>query len=141
MISVAESMSRQSCRNSTGSRSLQTHREFYSDERDLRGHLEGRYQQAILGENSVQRRLYSTKYNVEIQNMERRNSEYALFESQRELESQRRLLEVSQWAEQAQRERIHMCGEESSSPGLLRKKLPEDNFFKKNKDWNIFHAA
>ena len=44
--------------------------------------------------------------------LERRNSEYALFESQRELESQRlQLLEANQWADQAQRERIHLCSE------------------------------
>ena len=40
VISVAESMSRKSRRNSTGSHSLLTRREFYSDERDLRDHLE-----------------------------------------------------------------------------------------------------
>ena len=52
----------------------------------------------------------STEYNMEIQNLERRNSEYALFESQRELKSQRRqFLEANQWADQAQRERIHWC--------------------------------
>ena len=56
--------------------------------RDLREHLDGRAQQAILGENFVPRKLYSTEYNIEIQNLERRNSEYALIESQRELESQ-----------------------------------------------------
>ena len=51
----------------------------------------------FLVKNSVQRKLYSTEYNMEIQNLERRNSEYALFESQRELESQRRqLLEANQ---------------------------------------------
>ena len=44
---------------------------------------------------------------MEIQNLERRNSEYELFEPQRELESQRRrLLKANQWADQAQRERI-----------------------------------
>ena len=49
---------------------------------------------------------------MEIQNVERRNSEYALIESQRELESQRlQLLEANQWADQAQRERIHLCSE------------------------------
>ena len=49
---------------------------------------------------------------MEILNSERRNSEYALFESQQEIESQRRqLLKANQWAEQAQRERIHLCGE------------------------------
>ena len=52
----------------------------------LREHLQRRARQAIIGENSIQRKLYST---VEIQNSERRNSEYALTESQRELESQR----------------------------------------------------
>ena len=74
--------------------------------------LERRAQQAILGENSVQRRLYSNEYNMEIQNLERRNSEYSLTESQRELEFQRlQLLEANQWADQAQRERMHLCSE------------------------------
>ena len=59
-----------------------------------------------LVENSVQRKLCSTEYDEEIQNLERRNSEHALFESQRELESQRqRLLEDTQWTDQVQRER------------------------------------
>ena len=49
---------------------------------------------------------------MEIQNLERRNSEFALSESQRELESQRRpLLEANQWADQAELERIHLCSE------------------------------
>ena len=44
--------------------------------------------------------------------LERRNSEYALVEPQRELESQRQqLLEANQWADQAQRERRHLCSE------------------------------
>ena len=33
--------------------------------------------------------MYLNEYNMEIQNLKRRNSEYALFESQREPESQR----------------------------------------------------
>ena len=61
----------------TRSHSLQTHREFYSDERDLREHFERRAQQAFIGENSVHRTLNSIEYNIEIQNVERRNSEYA----------------------------------------------------------------
>ena len=53
-----------------------------------------------------------TECDLEIQNLERRNSEYAMIESRRELESQRRqLLEANQWADQAQRERIHLCSE------------------------------
>ena len=104
VISVAESMSKKSGRNSVGSHSLQTHRELHSDERDLREDLERRAQQAALGENSAQRKLYLTEYDLEIQKLERRNSEYALIESRRELESQRRkLLEADQWADQAQR--------------------------------------
>ena len=60
LISVAESMSMKSRWNGISVR-LKSHKEFYSDERDLRGHLERRAQQAILGENSVQRKLYLTE--------------------------------------------------------------------------------
>ena len=78
----------------------------------LRQDLERRAQQVVLGENSVERKLYLTEHDLEIHNLERRNSEYALIESRRELESQRRqLLESNQWADQAQRERIHLCSE------------------------------
>ena len=43
------------------------------------------------------------EYDLEIQNSERS-------ESRRELESQRRqFLEANQWADQAQRERLHLC--------------------------------
>ena len=66
MISVAESMSRKSRRNSIRSHSLQTHREFCADERDLREDLERRAQQAVVGENSAQRKLYLTEYDLEI---------------------------------------------------------------------------
>ena len=49
---------------------------------------------------------------MKIPKFERRNSEYALFESQRELESQRlQLLEDIQWTDQVQRERTYMCTE------------------------------
>ena len=47
-------------------------------------------QEAVLGENSDQINLHLTEFDLEIQNLERRNSEYALIESRRELESQRR---------------------------------------------------
>ena len=76
VIGVGESMSRRSRRNSTCSHSHQTHRESYSDQRELREHLERRAQQTINGENSVQRnytRLSTTWrsriWNKEIQNM------------------------------------------------------------------------
>ena len=128
VMSVGESMSRRSRRNSTRSHSHQTYREFYSDDRDLREHLEGRAQQASHGENSVQKKLYSTELDMEIQNLERRNSEYALFESHRDLGSQsQQLLMANHRADQAQRERIQLCSElemkKSFSSRMLRKKL------------------
>ena len=43
----------------------------------------------FLAENSILGKLHLNECNMEIQNLERRNSEYALFESQRELEAQR----------------------------------------------------
>ena len=90
VISVAGSMSMKSRQNSIGSHSLQTHRDFYSDERDLRGHLERRAQQATLGENSNSETIkLDWVRHGDPQFLERRNSEYALSESQRELESQR----------------------------------------------------
>ena len=64
---------------------LKTHRKFYSDGWDLREHFQRRAQQAILGENSDQRREYLTEYMMEIQNLKRRNSEYELFKSQRKV--------------------------------------------------------
>ena len=46
---------------------------------------------------------------MEIQNLKRINSEYALIESRRELETDRRqLLVANRWADKAQRERIHL---------------------------------
>ena len=103
-------MTKKNRRNNIRGHSLQTLRKFYSDGRDLREHLERRAQQAVIGENSIQRKLYLNEYKMEIQNLKRRNSEHALFDSQRELESQRRQLEKAhQWADQAQRERIHLC--------------------------------
>ena len=54
--------------------------------------------------------FFSTEYDMEIQNLERRNSEYALFEPQRELASERlQLLEDIQLTGHVQRERIHLC--------------------------------
>ena len=65
-----------------------------------------------MGEISAQRKLYSTEYDMEVKDLERRNSEYASIESQRELESQiLQLRQARQWADQAQRERINLCGE------------------------------
>ena len=64
-----------------------------------------------MAKNSIQRSLYLNEYIMKIQK-EQRNSEYALFEPQRELGSQRpQLLEANWCTDQAQRERIHLCSE------------------------------
>ena len=146
-------MTKKNRRNNIRGHSLQTLRKFYSDGRDLREHLERRAQQAVIGENSIQRKLYLNEYKMEIQNLKRRNSEHALFDSQRELESQRRQLEKAhQWADQAQRERIHLCSRLRWRT-IFRKKAMQEvaeklkNFKRRcyqeentenNEDWNIF---
>ena len=61
------SVTKKSRRNSTGSHSLQTRRGCYSDERDLREHLGRSAEQAVIDENSAQRKLYLTEHDVEIQ--------------------------------------------------------------------------
>ena len=61
---------------------------------------------------------------MEIQNLERRNSEFALTESQRELESQRQqLLEANQYADQIQRERIDVCSRLGMQDRRIKKTL------------------
>ena len=67
------SMSKKSRRNNNRSHFLHTHREFYHDERDLREDLERRAQQAVLGENSLQRKIFLSEYDLEIQHSERKN--------------------------------------------------------------------
>ena len=127
VISVAESMSRKSRRNSMRSHSLQTHREFFSDQRDLREHLEWK-----------------------TQNLERRNSECALIESQRKLESQRlQFLEANQRADQAQREREYTLSKNLKNwkdAAMKRKTLKNNkerkkflrNMIRNHAQWGLF---
>ena len=60
---------------------LKSLRKFYSDGWDLREHLQRRARQVIIGETSIQRKLFLNEYNMETKNFKRRNSEYALIES------------------------------------------------------------
>ena len=49
---------------------------------------------------------------MDIRNWEHRNFDIAFFEINRELESERlELYQANQWADQAQREKINLCGE------------------------------
>ena len=98
VISVAESMSRKRRRNSIRSHSLQTHRKFF-----LLNEISEKTwnEELFLVKIQLRENWILTVYDVKLQSLERRNSEYALIESRRELESQRRqLLESNQWADQ-----------------------------------------
>ena len=67
---------------------------------------------AIQGELNSQRKLTEAESDMDIKEWERRNSEFAPCESQRELESQRlHLRQASEWADQAQRETKSLCGD------------------------------
>ena len=94
---------------------------------------------------------------MDIQNSERRNSEFALLESQRTLESRRRqVLKANQWADQAQRERIHLCSILETKDQLHKESYARNyqknwriektllsgrKYWKNNEDWKIFYAA
>ena len=76
---------------------LKSLRKFHSDGWDLREHLQRRAQQAFFCEKFISEKIISEWVHHKRQNLKRWNSEYALTESQRELESQRQhLLEASQ---------------------------------------------
>ena len=67
---------------------------------------------AIQGESAAQRRLSDGEANLEIRRWEHRKSEFGLYETHRKLESLRMELHLAnQWADQAQREKINLCGE------------------------------
>ena len=103
--SAAESMSKKSRRNNIRSHSLQTLRKFYS-----------KSSTRLIGENSIERKLYLKEYKMEIQNLKQRNSEYASFKS---------LLAANQNADQAQRKRIHLCGRLWMKDHLIKKAMQE----------------
>ena len=107
VISATESMSKINRQNSTGCHSLRTHRDSMLMNDISENTLNEEVNRIFLVKIQFREIFFSTEWNMEIQNLERRNSGYALFESQRELESQRRqMLEANQWADQAQRQRI-----------------------------------
>ena len=67
---------------------------------------------AVQGECAAQKGLSEAEADVNIRNWEQRNSDIAFYETNRELESQRlELYQANQWADQAQRENINLCGE------------------------------
>ena len=83
-----------------------------SERTDHHAYLEQKTDLAVLGECAAQKILSDAEAHMDIRNWERRNSDIALFENNRELESQRlELYQANLWADQAQREKINFCGE------------------------------
>ena len=79
----------------------------------------------------TQQRLSAAEAERNIRNWTQTSSDMALSEINRELESQRlELYQANQWADQAQREKISLCGELEMSTGLFlenrAKKLPSN---------------
>ena len=83
-----------------------------SERRNLHAHLEQKAELAVQGECAAQRRLSEAEAEMNIRNWEQRNSDVAVYETNRELESQRlEPYQANQWADQAQREKINLFGE------------------------------
>ena len=80
---------------------------------------------AVREECVAQRRLSEADADTDIRNWERRNSEKALYETNRELESQR-LDQANHWVDQAQREKIIFCGELEMENKLFRENCARD---------------
>ena len=82
-----------------------------SERKDLHVYLEHKADLAVRQECAAQRRLSEADADMETRKWEKRSSDMALCETNRELESQRvELFQAYQWADQAQRERINLCG-------------------------------
>ena len=83
-----------------------------SERRNLHVYLEQKTELGVQGECAAQRRLCEAEAHMQIKIWEARNSDMALCETNRELESQRlELYQAKQLADQAQREKINSCGQ------------------------------
>ena len=126
VISAAELMSMKSRRNRIRSHSPTTRRQFDSDDRDLRVHLEWRAQQASLGENSAQKKdtRLSTTRRSKIRNEEIQNTQYVSHNESMNLK------EDISCADQAQCERIH-----SWSKLKMKNRLHQDCYARSCQDF------
>ena len=83
-----------------------------SERHNLHVYLEQKAESAVLGENAAQKRLSEVEADVEVRRWEQKSPEMALYETDGELESHRlKLHQANQCADQAQREKINLCGE------------------------------
>ena len=98
------------------------------ERRNLHVYWKQKADSVVHGESASQRRLSEAEADVYPRNREQKNADVALCETNRELESQRlELYQANQSTDQAQREKINLCGElEMRSrvfSGRLRKRL------------------
>ena len=97
------------------------------DREDLHKFLERNAEFAVRGEKSAQKRLSEAEAAMEIRNWEKRNSDIALYETHQEFESHRlQLHQANQWADQAPREKINLCGDLEMRNRLFRKNRAKD---------------
>ena len=82
------------------------------DKQHLHKYLKRKAESAAREENAVPKRLSEAEADMEIGRWEVTSSAVVLCETHRELESQRlQLHQANQWADQALREKITLCGE------------------------------
>ena len=92
--------------------------------------LERKAEIANQAAKEARKRLSDAEAHLDSRDWERRKSELALYESQQQLESQKRESpQASQWADQAQRERINLCGDLE-----MRSRIHYENQVSTNKD-------
>ena len=96
------------------------------DRENLHKILEREAESSIQGENEAQKNYQKIEADVEITRWEQRSSEIALHESYRELETQRlQLLQENLW-DNAQSDRISLCGELGMRNNLFKKSRTKD---------------
>ena len=97
---------------------------------NLREILERKAEIANQAAKEARRRLSDAEAHLDSRDWERRKSELVLYESQQQLESQKgESPQASQWADQAQRERVNLCGELE-----MRKRIRYENQVSTNQD-------
>ena len=97
------------------------------DRQNLHKNLERKAESAARGEKLVQQRLLGAEADVEVKHWEKRNSDIALHEINQEFESQRlQLQQANHWDDQAQGEKISLCGELEVRNRLFRENRAKD---------------
>ena len=97
------------------------------DRQHLHKILERKAELTVRGEKLAQQRLYEAEADVEVKHWEKRNSGITVYEINQEFESQRlQLQQANQWADQAQRDKISLYGEQEMRNRLFREHQAKD---------------